>query len=114
MILDRFKLTDKVAIVTGANSGVGVGKDFILMIQNSSKKNLWIPHHLSDGDIQRKDIGRQNGGPAFVSQAESQINGALIMAIAYSLFEQRIVDATTGDVLNAGINEPRISQLGRH
>jgi xanthine dehydrogenase YagR molybdenum-binding subunit len=44
--------------------------------------------------------------------AESQVYGALIMAIAYSLFEQRINDLKTGAVLNAELADYRLPRLG--
>jgi xanthine dehydrogenase YagR molybdenum-binding subunit len=44
--------------------------------------------------------------------AESQIYGALIMSIAYSLFEQRINDAKTGAFLNSELDTYRLPRLG--
>ncbi len=44
--------------------------------------------------------------------AESQIYGALIMEIAYSLFEQRISDPKTGAFLNAELSDYRLPRLG--
>ena len=48
-------------------------------------------------------------------QAISQINGAVIMGIAYGLFEQRIVDPKSGAFLNAELKDyklPRIGDIG--
>ena len=45
-------------------------------------------------------------------QAESQINGAIIMGIAYSLFEQRINDPTTGAFVNAELANYKLCRLG--
>jgi xanthine dehydrogenase YagR molybdenum-binding subunit len=45
-------------------------------------------------------------------QAESQINGALIMGIAYSLFEQRISDPNTGAFVNADLANYKLCRLG--
>jgi len=45
-------------------------------------------------------------------QAESQINGALIMGIAYALFEQRISDPKTGLFLNAELKDYKLCRLG--
>jgi len=45
-------------------------------------------------------------------QAESQINGAIIMGIAYSLFEQRINDPTSGLFLNADLKDYKLCRLG--
>jgi xanthine dehydrogenase YagR molybdenum-binding subunit len=45
-------------------------------------------------------------------QAESQINGAIIMGIAYSLFEQRINDPTTGLFVNADLANYKLCRLG--
>jgi xanthine dehydrogenase YagR molybdenum-binding subunit len=44
--------------------------------------------------------------------AKSQINGALCMAIAYALFEQRIMDPATGAFLNAELGEYKLPRLG--
>src|SRR5437773_475337 len=45
-------------------------------------------------------------------QAESQINGALIMGIAYSLFEQRINDPNTGAFVNADLANYKLARIG--
>jgi xanthine dehydrogenase YagR molybdenum-binding subunit len=45
-------------------------------------------------------------------QATSQINGAIIMGIAYSLFEERINDPKTGAFLNADIAKYKLCRLG--
>jgi len=44
--------------------------------------------------------------------ATSQINGAIIMGIAYSLFEERIFDARTGAFLNADMSRYDLARLG--
>jgi xanthine dehydrogenase YagR molybdenum-binding subunit len=44
--------------------------------------------------------------------ASSQIYGAMIMGIAYSLFEERIMDARTGAFLNAEAADYRLPRLG--
>jgi xanthine dehydrogenase YagR molybdenum-binding subunit len=44
--------------------------------------------------------------------ATSQINGALVMAIAYALFEQRLMDPQTGAFLNAELGEYKLPRLG--
>ncbi|MFV2069306.1 MAG: xanthine dehydrogenase family protein molybdopterin-binding subunit [Pirellulales bacterium] len=44
--------------------------------------------------------------------AESQVRGAVIMEIAYSLFEQRINDPRTGRFLNADLADYRLPRLG--
>ncbi|MCH8923292.1 MAG: xanthine dehydrogenase family protein molybdopterin-binding subunit, partial [Planctomycetes bacterium] len=44
--------------------------------------------------------------------AESQIYGAVIMGIAYSLFEQRITDPKTGAFLNAEMRDYKLPRLG--
>jgi xanthine dehydrogenase YagR molybdenum-binding subunit len=45
-------------------------------------------------------------------QAESQINGAIIMGIAYSLFEQRINDPATGAFVNCELKDYKLCRLG--
>jgi xanthine dehydrogenase YagR molybdenum-binding subunit len=44
--------------------------------------------------------------------AESQIYGAVIMGIAYALFEERIMDAKTGAFLNANLKDYKLPRLG--
>jgi xanthine dehydrogenase YagR molybdenum-binding subunit len=44
--------------------------------------------------------------------AESQMHGALIMGITYSLFEQQITDPRTGAFLNAGLADYKLARLG--
>jgi xanthine dehydrogenase YagR molybdenum-binding subunit len=45
-------------------------------------------------------------------QAISQINGAIIMGIAYALFEQRINDPATGAFVNAELANDKLCRLG--
>jgi len=44
--------------------------------------------------------------------AESQCYGALIMGIAYSLYEQKITDPTSGQMLNANMEFYRLAGIG--
>ncbi len=44
--------------------------------------------------------------------AASQIYGAVIMGIAYALFEERIMDAGTGEFVNAGVSDYKLPRLG--
>jgi xanthine dehydrogenase YagR molybdenum-binding subunit len=44
--------------------------------------------------------------------AESQIYGAMIMGIAYALFEERIMDPKSGAFLNAEVADYRLPRLG--
>jgi xanthine dehydrogenase YagR molybdenum-binding subunit len=44
--------------------------------------------------------------------ASSQIYGAAIMGIAYALYEQRIMDPTTGAFLNAELADYSLPRLG--
>lgn len=44
--------------------------------------------------------------------AESQMYGAVIMGIAYSLFEQRITDPASGEFLNADMGNYKLCRLG--
>jgi xanthine dehydrogenase YagR molybdenum-binding subunit len=44
--------------------------------------------------------------------AESQVYGAVIMEIAYALFEQRLTDPATGAFLNAELSDYRLPRLG--
>ena len=44
--------------------------------------------------------------------ATSQVHGAVIMGIAYALFEERILDPTTGVFLNAELSDYKLPRLG--
>ena len=44
--------------------------------------------------------------------AESQVYGAVIMGIAFSLFEQRITDPKSGAFLNAELRDYKLARLG--
>ena len=44
--------------------------------------------------------------------AESQCHGALIMGISYALFEEKVMDPTTGRMLNADMEFYRLAGLG--
>ena len=44
--------------------------------------------------------------------ADSQIYGAMIMGIAYALFEERIMDPKTGAFLNAELADYKLPRLG--
>ncbi len=46
--------------------------------------------------------------------AESQVRGALIMGISYSLFEEKIMDRNTGRMLNPNMEFYRTCRVGRH
>ncbi len=61
----------------------------------------------------KKIVAVQDMGLILNAQtAESQIYGALIMAIAYSLFEQVIADPESGEIVNAELSEYRLPRLG--
>ena len=44
--------------------------------------------------------------------AESQVYGAVIMGIAFSLFEQRITDPKSGAFINAELRDYKLARLG--
>jgi xanthine dehydrogenase YagR molybdenum-binding subunit len=44
--------------------------------------------------------------------AESQVYGALIMGISYALFEEKIMDPTTGRMLNPNMEFYRLAGIG--
>jgi len=46
-----------------------------------------------------------------LKMAESSVMGALIMGISYSLFEEKIMDPTTGRMLNADMEFYRLAGL---
>src|SRR4029077_16677589 len=46
-----------------------------------------------------------------VKMAESSVLGALIMGISYSLFEEKVMDPTTGRMLNADMEFYRLAGL---
>lgn len=45
-------------------------------------------------------------------QAESQVLGALIMGVSYALYEEKVMDQTTGVMLNTGMDNYRLAGLG--
>jgi xanthine dehydrogenase YagR molybdenum-binding subunit len=44
--------------------------------------------------------------------AESQVHGAMIMGISYSLYEEKIMDPTTGRMLNPNLEFYRLAGIG--
>lgn len=61
----------------------------------------------------KKFVAVQDMGLVVNAQtAKSQIYGALIMGIAYSLFEQRIMDQRTGSFVNAELCDYKLPRLG--
>jgi xanthine dehydrogenase YagR molybdenum-binding subunit len=54
----------------------------------------------------------QDGG-LFVSKltAESQVNGGIIMGVGYALYEERVMDRTSGVVLNPNFETYRLTGL---
>ena len=69
---------------------------------------------LDTGQVQlKKMVAVQDMGLVINRKtAESQIYGALIMAISYSLFEQRINDQKTGAFVNSELDHYRLPRLG--
>jgi xanthine dehydrogenase YagR molybdenum-binding subunit len=47
-----------------------------------------------------------------LTQAESQVYGALIQGVAYSLYEERVYDEITGQMLNADMEFYKLSGIG--
>jgi xanthine dehydrogenase YagR molybdenum-binding subunit len=47
-----------------------------------------------------------------LEQAESQVYGALIMGISYSLYEEKVMDQTTGRMLNPNMEFYRLAGIG--
>ena len=45
-------------------------------------------------------------------QAESQVLGALVMGVSYSLYEEKVMDQTTGRMLNTNLDSYRLAGLG--
>ena len=61
----------------------------------------------------RKLVAVQDMGLVINPQlAESQVYGAMIMEIAYALFEQRINDPSSGGFVNAELGDYRLPRLG--
>jgi xanthine dehydrogenase YagR molybdenum-binding subunit len=45
-------------------------------------------------------------------QAESQVLGAMIMGVSYALYEEKVMDQTTGTMLNSNMDSYRLAGLG--
>lgn len=45
-------------------------------------------------------------------QAESQVLGAMIMGVSYALYEEKVMDETTGTMLNSNMDNYRLAGLG--
>ena len=45
-------------------------------------------------------------------QAESQVLGAMIMGVSYALYEEKVMDQTTGVMLNTNMDSYRLAGLG--
>lgn len=45
-------------------------------------------------------------------QAESQVLGAMIMGVSYALYEEKVMDQTTGTMLNTNMDSYRLAGLG--
>jgi xanthine dehydrogenase YagR molybdenum-binding subunit len=48
------------------------------------------------------------GRPLNNNQIESQINGGIIMGIAYALYEDRVMDKETGNQINANLDQYKL------
>src|SRR5207248_10505937 len=45
-------------------------------------------------------------------QAESQVLGAMIMGVSYALYEEKVMDQTTGTMLNTNMDNYRLAGIG--
>ncbi|MFM7073926.1 MAG: xanthine dehydrogenase family protein molybdopterin-binding subunit [Planctomycetota bacterium] len=86
-------------------------------LSNSTVGGVQMAHVLVDKDTGvakiNKFVAVQDMGLVVArKQAESQIYGAIIMGIAYSLFEQRIADSASGAFLNSEIRDYKLARLG--
>jgi xanthine dehydrogenase YagR molybdenum-binding subunit len=60
-----------------------------------------------------KMVGVQDCGLVISpKQAESQVLGAMIMGVSYSLYEEKVMDQTTGTMLNTNMDSYRLAGLG--
>jgi len=60
-----------------------------------------------------KMVGIQDCGLIIsTTQAKSQVLGAMIMGVTYSLYEEKVMDQTTGTMLNTGMDNYRLAGLG--
>lgn len=48
------------------------------------------------------------GRPLNITQLESQINGGVIQGVSYALYENRIMDSSTGHFINANVDQYKI------
>ncbi|MBV9073759.1 MAG: xanthine dehydrogenase family protein molybdopterin-binding subunit [Acidobacteria bacterium] len=60
-----------------------------------------------------KMVGVQDCGLVISpKQAESQVLGAMIMGVSYALYEEKVMDQTTGTMLNSNMDTYRLAGLG--
>ena len=66
------------------------------------------------GFVKVKKITCVQDGGLIVSKltCESQVNGGIIMGIGYALYEERVMDRTSGVVLNPNLETYKIPNLG--
>src|SRR6185369_4972479 len=66
------------------------------------------------GFVKVKKITCVQDGGLIVSKltCESQVNGGIIMGIGYALYEERVMDRTSGVVLNPNLETYKIPALG--
>jgi xanthine dehydrogenase YagR molybdenum-binding subunit len=86
-------------------------------LSNSQVGGVQMAHVAVDKETgvvsMKKFVAVQDMGLVIApQQAESQIYGAVIMGIAYALFEQRISDPKTGAFVNAELKDYKLCRLG--
>ena len=101
------------AMETGANYARGTRSP----LSNSQVGGVQFAHVAVDKETGvvklKKFVAVQDMGLIIApTQAESQIYGAVIMGIAYALFEQRISDPKTGAFVNSELKDYKLCRLG--
>ena len=124
----RFDFTGKVALVTGSSRGIGAAilrqfldagatgilHDFDDPSGNNSKAANALAAEYPTGRVRvlRFVAAHDSGRIINPRLAESQLEGGILQGLGYALFEERVLDESTGVPLNATMHEHETGQSG--
>jgi hypothetical protein len=91
--IDRFNVVSPFGFSCKLIWGIGMGNNFVLMIQNGRVSDFRILHYLTNGHIQREDIGGQDRRTAFIGKPKGHIDTlvekCLFGAVDFPLKDQK-------------------------